>query len=75
MVSNFSITVSAEDTLSNIGRNSEETIQTLLLDDGNEMNDLPPILESTAETTTKVTNYSYITLTGDKNNLKRSKVL
>ncbi|MDE5792520.1 MAG: hypothetical protein K2G88_09030 [Oscillospiraceae bacterium] len=74
MVSNFSITVSAEDTLSNIGGNSEETIQTLLQNDGvqkfnapeNEMNDLTPISEPTEKTTTKVTNHSYITLTGDK---------
>ncbi|MDE6708704.1 MAG: hypothetical protein K2K06_11805 [Oscillospiraceae bacterium] len=50
MVSNFSITVSAKDTLSNIGGNSEETIQILLPNYGNEMNDLTPILESTAET-------------------------
>ena len=41
MVSNFSITVSAEDTLSNIGGNSEETVQTLLQNDGVEKFNAP----------------------------------
>ncbi|MDE5885652.1 MAG: hypothetical protein K2H29_11345 [Oscillospiraceae bacterium] len=59
MVSNFSMTVCAEDTLSNIGENSKETMETLL-PDGDAMkwnapeaetNDLKPISKKTAEAT------------------------
>ncbi|MDE5754225.1 MAG: hypothetical protein K2H89_06775 [Oscillospiraceae bacterium] len=66
MVSNFSITVRAEDTLSNIGENSKETIE-ILLPDGDaeklnaseaETNDLKPISKKTAETTTRAAKHS-----------------
>ncbi|MDE6730165.1 MAG: hypothetical protein K2J71_05255 [Oscillospiraceae bacterium] len=67
MVSAFSMTICAEDTLSNIGENSKGTIETLL-PDGDAMkwnapkaetNDLKPIFRKTAEATTCKAKHSY----------------